>query len=318
MFSYAPPEPGGSGFAIATDRFLGLVSPLSSPELVTALFRLLDEPDATMASALALLAEGGGPERFALAEVVDRETQSVSLAVRGDVIVDLGSATTSRFSWPEGSTWLAGEAHGVESLRLALTGGESPQAHLPLARGVVAATEASVALVDAPAPASIAQAAPSVASAASGAILLEAEKPSPARGAPPLAAPRLDRSPRPLDLSSLAGERGWTLQLPDGNELDAAPQIVVGRRPWRTDPDETATYYIVAPSPRKEISGKHVEFAVVGNALEARDMGSTNGTLVYGQDKPPRLLHEGRAVRLDIGDTLDLGEGFRIVVGART
>jgi pSer/pThr/pTyr-binding forkhead associated (FHA) protein len=100
--------------------------------------------------------------------------------------------------------------------------------------------------------------------------------------------------------------------------LDAAPQIVVGRRPWRTDPDETSTYYIVAPSPRKEISGKHVEFAVVGDELQARDMGSTNGTLVIAPDKPPRLLHEGRAVRLDIGDTLDLGEGFRIVVGART
>jgi len=56
---------------------------------------------------------------------------------------------------------------------------------------------------------------------------------------------------------------------------------------------------------------------MVGTALQARDLGSTNGTLVFTHDKAPLLLREGRAVRLNIGDTLDLGEGFRIVVGAR-
>lgn len=283
-----------------------------------------------MAQGLALLADEGATDRFGLAEVVDGEAKSVSIAVRGDIVVDLGSATTSRFSWPEGSTWLAGEALGVESLRLALHKLDSSAAHLPLARGVVRAIEASVTLVERPyvatAPAEPltevvgepAQAAPaaSIALAATTLLVAEADSISPAGSA--VSAPLVDRTPQRLDLASHAPELGWTLTLPDGNKLDAAPQIVVGRRPWRTDPDETSTYYIVAPSPRKEISGKHVEFAVVGNELQARDMGSTNGTLVLAQDKAPRLLHEGRAVRLDIGDTLDLGEGFRIVVGART
>jgi len=317
MFSYAPPEPGGSGFAIATDRFMGLLSAHASPELVTSLFRLLDAPDATMTGALALLADARATDRFALAEVIDRETQSVSIAVRGDVVVDLMSASTTRFSWPEGATWLTGEAHGVDSMRLALNSTSSPSAHLPLARGVVSAVETSIVLGGTHEPALDQQDAAPAPSAEVDSVATSGVAVVPAATASSDAGAHVDRKPKKLDLSSLAGAPGWTLQLPDGNELDAAPQIVVGRRPWRTDPEETSTYYIVAPSPRKEISGKHVEFAVVGNELQARDMGSTNGTLVFAQDKPPRLLHEGRAVTLDIGDTLDLGEGFRIVVGAR-
>src|SRR5699024_9227519 len=109
----------------------------------------------------------------------------------------------------------------------------------------------------------------------------------------------------------------WTLALPDGNELFAAPLIVVGRRPWHSDPEATQTYYIKAPSPHREISGKHVEFTVSGGRLRARDLDSTNGTLVESADRAPRLLRDGQDTTLDIGDVLDLGEGFRIVVGVR-
>jgi hypothetical protein len=319
MFSYAPPEPGGSGFAIATERFLGLVSPDAGPELAAALFRLLDAPGSTLDQGLSLIADAEVAERFALAEIVDPDTQSVAIAVRGDLVVDLGSATTTRFSWPEGATWLAGEAHGAQSLRLALSNADPSGTQLPIARGVALAFAASVTLAELPhsesGTAVLATPTPTPPEAAPQPTPSPAPEPAPA---PAEHLPSLDRTPQRLDLAAQLADSGWTLQLPDGNELDAAPQIVVGRRPWRTDPDETSTYYIVAPSPRKEISGKHVEFAVVGDELQARDMGSTNGTLVIAPDKPPRLLHEGRAVRLDIGDTLDLGEGFRIVVGART
>lgn len=91
----------------------------------------------------------------------------------------------------------------------------------------------------------------------------------------------------------------------------------MGRQPWRTDPDETSTYYILAPSPGRQISGKHLEFSVVGDQLQARDLRSTNGTIVMAQDRPPHLLTDGNSVTLESGDTLDLGEGFRIVVGER-
>lgn len=136
-----------------------------------------------------------------------------------------------------------------------------------------------------------------------------------AEGLQPLTS--LDMAPRKVDLSSLQAPPSWVLRLPDGNELEPSTPIVVGRRPWRTDPDETTTYYILAPSPGKQISGKHLEFAVVGDELTARDLESTNGTLVLTPQKPPRLLHGGGSVTLSPGDTLDLGEGFTIEVGEK-
>ncbi len=120
----------------------------------------------------------------------------------------------------------------------------------------------------------------------------------------------------------LAGAPGhpssvWTLKLPDGNEIEAASSIVVGRRPWRSDPDNTTTYYLVAPSPAREISGKHLEITVTDGALVARDLNSTNGTLVTPVGKAPQLLTGGASMTLSGGDVLDLGEGFSIVVGER-
>lgn len=296
MFSYAPPGPGGSGYAIATERFVALLSQQATPDLVTELFILLDSPGGSMSRALALLAASGEGQRFGLAEVVDTDAQVMSIAVRGDIVVDLDSAATNSFMWPDGATWLSGEARGVASLRLALGASGQAPSHLPLARGIVPAVE-------------------TVARFGARSRTVEGASSTPAQSHD---SHSIDRRPPRPDPSSLHAEPAWTLRLPDGNELDAAPQIVVGRRPWRTDPDETSTYYVVAPSPRREISGKHVEFAVVGTELLARDLGSTNGTLVLTSGKPPRLLSDGRAVTLDIGDTLDLGEGFRIVVGART
>lgn len=320
MFAYVPPEAGESGFAIATGRFLGLLSSQWTSEFVFEAFELLDSADATLSSALALFANADLEGSFALTEVVDSDAHTVSIAVRGDIVVDLGSATTSRFSWPDGATWLVGEGHGVESLRMTLgSAGARAETHvtsLPLTGGVVRAIEASTMLGERHEKAPSPRQNDDRATAGTSEIpQLSSALASHAAGAPP---PEVSHHPLPVATHAHASDLSWTLQLPDGNELDAAPQIVVGRRPWRTDPHETSTYYVVAPSPRKEISGKHVEFAIVDNELCARDLGSTNGTLVFAHDRPPRLLHEGRAVRLDIGDTLDLGEGFRIVVGARS
>lgn len=126
------------------------------------------------------------------------------------------------------------------------------------------------------------------------------------------------------DAHAAAGRSGasphgsmWTLKLPDGNEIEAASSIVVGRRPWRSDPDNTTTYYLVAPSPAREISGKHLEITVTDGNLVARDLNSTNGTLVTPVGKAPQLLTGGATLTLSGGDVLDLGEGFSIVVGER-
>lgn len=297
VFAYAPPVPGTSGFAIVTERFVALLSGDATPDTVATVHRLLDGAGASAEPALAVLADPTSAARFALVEMVSPPSQNFQVRVRGDVLVDMGGATTTRLSWPRGATWLQGEAHGVESVYLSLDGSRHTEHALPLGNGAVPASAVSVG------------------------VDLAIATPGPHVVAPPAAAGLVadEVAQEASPAQDEAGHRPWvwTLRLPDGNELEAAPQIVVGRRPWRSDPDETQTYYVVAPSPHREISSKHVEFTVVGNELRARDMDSTNGTLISGPHKAPRLLHEGKAVALEAGDIIDLGEGFRILVGIR-
>lgn len=312
MFTYAPPGPEASGFAVVTERFLALVSADATAQAVAELHRVLDAPDATIAAGLAVISGTRMVERFALVEIADPEERVILVAVHGNVSVDLDESASSRFTWPEGATWITGEARGVRSLRLSLAARPANGVLLPLFNGAV---EASAVALDAPPSVEEGDAETTARPATATPAPPVVPEPGAASGARP--APE-DRHPRRIELAQLMSSKKWTLKLPDGKELEAAPQIVVGRRPWRSSPEETSTYYIVVPSPHREVSGKHVEFAVVGGELHARDLDSTNGTLVLTPDKPPRLLHSGRAVNLDVGDTLDLGEGFRIVVGTRT
>lgn len=111
----------------------------------------------------------------------------------------------------------------------------------------------------------------------------------------------------------------WALHLPDGTELDLGTPVVIGRRPWKSAITETgSTVHVVAPSPNREISGAHVEFSVVEGVVQARDLDSTNGTVIQTDDRPPRLLHGGRSTTVVSGDILDLGEFFCVVVSARS
>jgi hypothetical protein len=314
MFAYAPAPPGFKGYAVAADGFVGLISTVDAPRLPERLYQAVGLPDAQVADILDVLEEEPQPVSFAVVELIDRETRTVSITVRGEVLVDLGGTTTTRFQWPEGATWMSGHAAGVESVGIALTGHAGAPATLPIARGAIPATHVTAELVEG---ARKAYALPELTTVVEDTILHDAPSEASAAVTPGGAASAPDRTPVPVSLSEFAEASGWTLLFPDGKEVEASSRIVVGRKPWRNDPSETSTPYIVAPSPRKEISGKHLELSVVGDELHATDLGSTNGTVVLSQDKAPRLLRDSSVVSLRQGDTLDLGEGFRIVVGAR-
>lgn len=121
----------------------------------------------------------------------------------------------------------------------------------------------------------------------------------------------------PFVATAPEGDEGtprWILRLPDGDELDADGTIVIGRSPWEQESGEGAVRHVSAPSPKKQISGTHLELAIADGQLVARDLDSTNGTIVLTPEGPPRLLHGGSAASLRTGDILDLGESFRIVV----
>ncbi|MFE1665171.1 FHA domain-containing protein [Microbacterium sp. P02] len=114
-----------------------------------------------------------------------------------------------------------------------------------------------------------------------------------------------------------SGPAGWIFGLPDGSELDDRAPIVFGRKPWHRRGRLDDAVHVVVPSPRREISGEHLEIRISGSSATARDLGSTNGTLLFSGDGAPRLVHAGVEVPLSRGDILDLGEGFCVTVGAR-
>ena len=311
MFAYVPagPQPG-TGHAVVTDRFVCLLGDESEPGVAVELYRLLELGATTLADVIDVFRLHGGAKRFAIVEVLDPVDRVVRVAVAGDLGVELAGASSTRLNGPSGAISFDGEVRGVHTLRLSLgatTEGELP---LPIRRGVVRTAEIAI---DATATASSGADDAALATRPLEDLRAEQAAAQPVvieNAAPPAAPVR-------VDLGQPVTPKMLVLMLPDGTELEPNTPVVIGRRPWRTSPEETTTSYVLAPSPQRQISGTHLELAVIGGELHARDLDSTNGTLVLSPATAPRLLHEGRSTALHAGDILDLGEDFRISVGTR-
>ncbi|MEO8528010.1 MAG: FHA domain-containing protein [Pseudolysinimonas sp.] len=316
MFAYVPSDPHpGTGHAVVTDRFVCLLGEENAPSVAVELYRLLELPATTIADVLDVFMLHGSAKRFAIVEVIDPVERIVRVAVSGELSVDLAGASSTRLEGPTGATSWSGEVRGVQTLRLTIGTPDSGDLQLPIRRGVVRTRDIAI-----DAAAEAAPELPVIEDLQTRAIelphvaVVETEvEPSPVvveQRAAPVA-------PRRIDLARLSS-RAFVLQLPDGSELEPSTPVVVGRRPWRTTPEETTTFYVVAPSPNREISGIHLEVALIDGELRARDLDSTNGTIVLTPTRAPRLLHEGRSTALEVGDILDLGEDFRIAVATRS
>jgi len=309
MFAYVPAEPpSGIGHAVVTDRFVCLLGEESDAGVAIELYRLLELPKTTIADVLDVFALHGATKRFAIVEVIDPVERVVQVAVSGEVAVDLAGASSTRLSGPTGATSFNGEVRGVHTLRLTLGVATDVGTPLPIRRGVVRTRDIAI---------DAAAGSPPAFSPADEVLLhtrpIELPREPEGAAAPAPAPVRADLA----QASPASVARPLVLRLPDGSELEPSTPVVVGRRPWRTTPDETSTFYVLAPSPNREISGTHLELQVIDGELLARDLDSTNGTLVLTPAQAPRLLHEGRSTALRAGDVLDLGEDFRISVSAR-
>ena len=161
-----------------------------------------------------------------------------------------------------------------------------------------------------------------------------AEASAPAVGATPAAVATAEPEPETPaaqpETAVAAGERAETpaekpaatpadlphllVRLPDGNELAARTPIVIGRRPWSVESDTQSAVHVAVLSPKREVSATHLEISESNGTLSARDLGSTNGTVVLTPTRAPRLLDGRRSTDLVEGDVLDLGEGFHIVI----
>lgn len=327
MFAYSPSSQQDGGYAVVTDRFVCLLSGDATPEIARSVFWLLDGDDAQLEDALGTLAHVDVVERFAIVEMLDSVARSMHVAVRGQVSVGIEGTTATRLSAPGEATWITGEARGVSALWLSLEEHKPEGDVLPLGRGVVrtngivadSVPDALFPFTAVPRPEQ---------------VMAPEPEPLPEPEPEPEPQPEVEPAPEPadalnalnapttlrVDLNEWMNDEGsprWILRLPDGHELAADGTIVIGRKSWEQEVEENAIKHVSVPSPKKQISGSHLELAIVDGQLVARDLDSTNGTIVLTPERPPRLLHGGRTTSLQTGDILDLGESFRIVVSNR-
>lgn len=101
--------------------------------------------------------------------------------------------------------------------------------------------------------------------------------------------------------------------LADGTEIPLDVTVYLGRKPSvpriHTGPPP---HLVTLRSPAKELSATHLELRVVGGAVVASDMRSTNGTVVQLPGAAPRTLIRGESAVVVPGTRIDLGEGVVI------
>lgn len=344
MFAYLSQSASDAGgFAIVTDRFVCLLGSSSTAAQASELYVALDSDSVHVDDVLAAIVARYSLKDFAIVEVLDALTRRMTVAVQGEVVADVDGATGTRLSGPTGATWMMGEVKGVTAISLSLAGvtSQTEEERLPLRRGVARA--AAVALNDTETPVPVffdeqspktvqidlptgaetnteitdeaeakAHASPTVGrEQASAAPTSQAPQPHASQSipGPTRAAARLDRGAQRIDLSAEVSDARLGVQLSEGKPFAANVPLVFGRRPWSTELDTSSIVSVALVSPKREISAIHLEISEAGGRLRARDLNSTNGTVVMSPGRPSWLLKKGRDTVLGNGDVLDLGEG---------
>ena len=118
--------------------------------------------------------------------------------------------------------------------------------------------------------------------------------------------------PEPL---AVAPSRAPRLRLPGGREIDLDQPVYLGRRPSlpRVHPGGSPVL-ITLESPGREMSSTHLAVSAVGATVVARDMLSTNGSVVRVPGAEPRVLLRGESAVLTPGTVVDLGDGNELEV----
>ena len=338
MFAYLPAlDAADAGYAVVTERFLCLLGSETSVEAARDLYRALEADPVHLDAVLDALVARHALEHFAIVEMLDPEQRTMNIAVRGRVTANLDGSTTTRLSGPTGATWITGEARGVSSLALSLDAGTAGSEPLPVRRGVVRALSVSIeATADAAEPVFVDEISPATvpidvprireavaARAGKAGTSKAAKKPTridmaeasaPAVRSAPAAVATAEPETAVAPAETPTGHPHLLVRLPDGNELAARTPIVIGRRPWSVESDTQSAVHVAVLSPKREVSATHLEISESNGTLSARDLGSTNGTVVLTPTRAPRLLDGRRSTDLVEGDVLDLGEGFHIVI----
>ncbi|CAI9386893.1 FHA domain-containing protein [Microbacterium sp. T2.11-28] len=339
MFTYAvASDPAVAGFAMVSDRFLAVLAADADDAVALRLWSTLGEASTgagdagtTISSVLSALAADGiaAVPDFALVELVDAPTRAVALAVRGGAQILLAGGDVR--TGDPATAWTESTAQEVTGLTLQLGPSRALLGSLPLGRGVVRADRLDWGPGGdrAPAPADATPAAAPAATTRRGSARRAPTEPQapaepPATAQPPAGTVRRERLAEVIDDRtelSRAHRRAARPVLRMGSDrvLELDLPVVFGRSPRPAA--HPGARLVSLPSPRREISGAHLEVRLDGDALVARDLDSTNGTIVREPDGSMQLLRHGASARLTRGASLDLGDGniaiFDVADGAR-
>lgn len=286
---------------------------------------------------------------FALVELVDVASSSVAVAVRGGATIDLHGPQRSSYSGGGVGTWVEGSAQRVGGISLGLdvaTGGgilplgrgvaranalqwgetdptreaaldAAPRAAAPLAdidpletvtidrgsladavgprrRGNGAPAAAPHAAASGPAPTDAPSPQPETAEIDDSTVLGARRPAAPGVTVPPGVVPEAPRPPR------------YVLRVGDVEHPLDQP-VVLGRSPRAAQ--HPGARIVAVASPRKEVSGTHLEVSVADDHVLVRDLGSTNGTVLRDPAGVASLLRGGASARVEPGTRLDLGDG---------
>ena len=126
--------------------------------------------------------------------------------------------------------------------------------------------------------------------------------PGPVAGVAPVDAHPLDAPAEPAGPPQL--------RLPGGEVVILDQPLYLGRRPSlpRIHPGG-APLLVTLDSPGREVSSTHLAISALGGTIVARDMLSTNGSIVRVPGAEARTLLRGESAVLTPGTVVDLGDG---------
>lgn len=286
MFTYAvASDPRVAGYAMVSDRFLAVLGAAAGDATAATLWQLLTGDEPTLASVLATLEREApdGLSDMAIIELVDVPSKSVAVAVRGAARVELDGDGDGPQTHDGADSWSRTGAHEVSGMTLRLASAGAAFGSLPLARGIVRSDRLDWGL--------------------------------PPASEPPLSTVRRER-PATADvlvddrteLSRHARHRAAPpVLIVDDEPIALIHPLVLGRSPRAAD--HPGARLVTLTSPLREISSGHLEVRLDGDTLVARDLDSTNGTVVATPDGSRMLLRQGAQTRVPVGSSLDLGEG---------
>ncbi len=100
-----------------------------------------------------------------------------------------------------------------------------------------------------------------------------------------------------------------------GEVIEVNGTVVVGRAPKEQgEPAQLVT----VPSPTHLVSRSHLLITTTGWTVLARDLGSSNGTVLVRPGQAPVLIATVLPTPLIVGDLLDIGDGMTLRIDAPT